>query len=142
MTRTNLEYWINCDKYLDWLAIQEQKNLPFDVIKDKNGKKKFSSETAALDYAKNLKKNECEIIEVTEDGESSPAFLSSTSIPLENRLRNPIEEATREFLVELGFNKDNAEDLATEIGAELSSDLIKKIEERAHAKILCRYDDY
>lgn len=132
MKRTLFEDWIDCRDY----------PLPFDTVIDKNGKKKFSSRKAALDYARNLKKNECEIVEVTEDGESFPAFLSSTSIPLENRLRNPIEEATREFLIELGFNEGNAEELAMEIGAELSSDLVKKIEERAHAKILCRYDDY
>lgn len=132
MKRTSFKDWLDCRDY----------PLPFDTVIDKNGKKKFSSRKAALDYAENLKKNECEIVEVTEDDESFPAFLSSTSIPLETRLRNPIEEATREFLIELGFNEDNAEDLATEIGAELSSDLVKKIEERAHVKILCRYDNF
>ncbi len=97
----------------------------------------FSSISETREYAAtNIHKNSSEIATVM----GMPSFLCSTGIPLERRLREPIEIAVEEFLNELGV--DDSEDLAVDIGAEVCSTLIDVIEKRADVNIICAWLDY
>ena len=97
----------------------------------------FSSISEAREYAAtSIHKNSGEIATVM----GMPSFLCSTGIPLERRLREPIEIAVEEFLNELGV--DDSEDLAVDIGAEVCSTLIDVIEKRADVNIICAWLDY
>lgn len=103
---------------------------------------KFNSKKEALEYAaENIGKNESRV--VTVDGH--PALLSSTSLPIERRFREPIEDAVREFFKEVGLLKDgntDVEDIVLFIGAEMSSQLIDFIEKESSARILSSYCNF
>lgn len=71
-----------------------------------------------------------------------PSYICSTAIPLEERLRDPIEKAVEDFLVDLGIERDKCRDIAADIGAEMSSELIDQIEKHADVNIVCAYLDY
>ncbi len=103
---------------------------------------KFKTEEAAMEYAENnIGKYDCEV--VTVDGH--PALLSATSLPEEARFRSPIEEALISFFKEVGFNGNNdvdAETIAIDIGAEISSNLIDAIEKYTPVKILSPHVEF
>ena len=71
-----------------------------------------------------------------------PSYICSTSLPLEERLRDPIEKAVEDFLVDLGIERDKCRDIAADIGAKMSSELIDQIEKHADVNIVCAYLDY
>lgn len=97
----------------------------------------FKSIMEAQQYAaRGISKYNSEIAMV----EGKPSFLCCTGIPLEERLRNPIEAAVEKFLDELGVS--DSEDLAVDIGAEVCSTLIDVIEKRADVNIICPWLDY
>lgn len=97
----------------------------------------FKSIMDAQEYAtRGISKYNSEIAMV----EGKPSFLCCTGIPLEERLRAPIENAVLDFLNELGV--DDSEDLAVDIGAEVCSTLIDVIEKRANVNIICPWLDY
>lgn len=97
----------------------------------------FKSIMEAQQYAaRGISKYNSEIAMV----EGKPSFLCCTGIPLEERLRAPIENAVLDFLNELGV--DDSEDLSMEIGAEVCSTLIDVIEKRANVNIICPWLDY
>lgn len=99
--------------------------------------KQFKSVSEAQKYAANsINKYSREIATV----KGKPSFLCSTGIPLEDRLRDPIEAAVEKFLDELGVS--DSEDLAVDIGAEVCSTLIDVIEKRANVNIICSWLDY
>ena len=98
--------------------------------------KTFNSIAEAEEYAAKLSKYSSEVAMV----EGKPSFLCSTGIPLEERLRDPIEIAVKEFLDELGI-EDN-EDICMYIGAEISSILEDKIEKEADVNIICSWLNY
>ena len=98
---------------------------------------KFNSISEAREYAAtNIHKNSGEIAEVM----GMPSFLCSTSIPLERRLREPIEIAVKDFLDELGVN--DSEDISMEIGAEIGDILIDMIHDRANVNVICAWLNY
>ncbi len=98
--------------------------------------KKFDTEVEALKYAEEtLRKHDSEVVEVA----GRKTWLSATSIPLEERFREPIEIAVQDFFDEMGFDDDDA---VAYIGAQVSEILIKKIEENSPLKILCAYQSY
>lgn len=99
--------------------------------------KTFSSISEAREYAAtNIHKNSGEIATVM----GMPSFLCSTGIPLERRLREPIEIAVKDFLDELGIN--DSEDISMEIGAEVCSRLVDMIQDRANVNIISAWLDY
>ena len=66
-------------------------------------------------------------------------WISTTSLPLEERFRTPIEEAVRSFFEEMGYNDDDA---LCFIGAEVSTALINKIREVTPLGIECAYANF
>ena len=98
--------------------------------------KTFNSIAEAEEYAVKLCKYNSEVAMV----EGKPSFLCSTGIPLEERLRDPIEIAVKEFLDELGV--DDSEDISTYIGAEMSNVLADMIKKEANVNIVCSWLDY
>lgn len=99
----------------------------------------FTSDEEAKTYAcENLRKNDSLVAYVS----GTPAFISSTCLPLERRLREPIETAVADFLEELGIAEEDREQISVDIGADISSSLIREIEKQANVKILCSYLSY
>ena len=98
--------------------------------------KTFNSIAEAEEYAAKLSKYSSEVAMV----EGKPSFLCSTGIPFEERLRDPIEIAAKEFLDELGV--DDSEDISTYIGAEMSSVLADMIKKEANINIVCSWLNY
>lgn len=91
----------------------------------------FNTKDEALDYAKeHLGKYDREIVMVA----GRKTWLSAASLPLEERLRNPIERAVSEFFSEMGYEDDDA---LYFIGAELSGKLEEMIEKNTDLDILC-----
>lgn len=100
---------------------------------------KFSTIEGAKTYAcENIGKYEA--VDAYVGGK--PSYICSTSLPLEERLRNPIEKAVEDFLVDLGMKRDVCQQIAVDIGAEVTGDLIDKIEKHANVNIVCAYLDY
>ena len=98
--------------------------------------KKFHTEKEATTYAEEaLHKHDSEVVEIA----GKKTWLSATSIPLEERFREPIEIAVQDFFDEMGFDDDDA---VAYIGAQVSGVLMEKIEENSPLKILCAYQDY
>lgn len=99
--------------------------------------KQFKSVAEAREYAAtNIHKNSSEIAEVM----GMPSFLCSTGIPLERRLREPIEIAVKDFLDELGIN--DSEDISAYIGAEVCSRLVDMIQDQANVNVISAWLDY
>lgn len=98
--------------------------------------KTFNSIAEAEEYAAKLSKYSSEVAMV----EGKPSFLCSTGIPFEERLRDPIEIAVKEFLDELGI--DDSEDISTYIGAEMASVLADIIKKEANVNIVCSWLNY
>lgn len=99
----------------------------------------FENVEKALEYSHRLGKNQVKIATV----EGKPAFICSTLLPLERRLRQPIEDVIKDFLREVGItDEDEIEDTAMYIGADISTELMKKIEYSGGIKIVCPYDAY
>ena len=97
----------------------------------------FKNENDALKYsAMYLGKYEHEIVLV--DG--TPTFLCSTVLPIEEYIRCRVEEAVEDFL--RLFNVKHASDIAIDIGATMTDEIINKIEEEAHVKVLSNYCDF
>ena len=97
--------------------------------------KKFNTEKEATTYAEEtLYKRDSEVVEVA----GKKTWLSATSIPLEERFREPIETAVQNFFDEMGLD----DDAVAYIGAQVSGILIEKIEENSPLKILCAYQNY
>ena len=66
-------------------------------------------------------------------------WISTTSLPLEERFRTPIEDAVRSFFEEMGYEDDDA---LCFIGAEVSTALINKIREVTPLGIECAYANF
>lgn len=66
-------------------------------------------------------------------------WVSTTSLPLEERFRTPIENALRDFFKEMGYDDD---DSLRFIGAEVSAVLIDKIKEVTPLGIECAYANF
>ena len=108
----------------------------WNSLKERKIKMETFSKKEALEYAaENIGKNESRV--VTVDGH--PTLLSSTSLPIERRFREPIEDAVREFFKEVGLLKDgdtDIEDTVMFIGAEMSSQLIDFMEKESSVRVL------
>lgn len=89
--------------------------------------KEFPSFKTAYEYATTLGKNDSEIAKI--NGKLS--FITSTNMPVEERLRNPIEECVKDFLAEVGYS-GTKEDVANIIGAEICEEIIRKLAKRAN----------
>ena len=63
----------------------------------------------------------------------------STSIPLEIRLREPIEKMVSSLLKDFS---ESDEEAVTDIGADISSMLVDKINKCSNIEILCAYNNY
>ncbi len=99
----------------------------------------FKTEDDAKMYAsKNLGKNDSEVVYV----EGKKTFLSSTALPIEDRLRTPVETMVNELLCELGFDESEAEDDAALIGAQICESVIEKLEKYTDVKVVSAYLDY
>ncbi len=92
--------------------------------------KNFKNRKEATEYMKTIHKDMGEVVTIN----GRIAFVSSTSIPIENRFRYPIEAIVNDFFKEVGFGKEevdkdeiNKDDIINLIGAEVSEYLIKKI---------------
>ncbi len=101
--------------------------------------KTFQNKDAALDYAKSLGKNDSEVAIV--DGDKT--FLTSTSLPIESRFREPINELINDFLKEIGFTDENEiDDLSLDISGQVSEKLLEMLDSQAKVKILSPYLNY
>ena len=99
----------------------------------------FRTDKAALEYAEdNIGKYDYEIVKVGDE----LTFLCSTSFPIEEHLRDPIEAAIRDFLNDLPIN-DNGykDDVIAFMGAELCGKAIEMLDLES-IKILCAYQSY
>ena len=99
----------------------------------------FRTDEAALEYAEdNIGKYDYEIVKVNDE----LTFLCSTSLPIEEHIRNPIENVIREFLNSLPIN-DNGykDDVIAFMGAELCGKTIEMLDLES-IKILCAYQSY
>ena len=99
----------------------------------------FRTDKAALEYAEdNLGKYEYEIVKV----DDKLTYLCSTTLPIEEALRDPIEEAIREFLDNLPIN-DNGykDDVIAFMGAELCGKAMDMLDKES-IKILCAHQCY
>jgi hypothetical protein len=101
---------------------------------------KFETVEAAKEYATSeIGKKGCDIVEIN----GKKTWISSTSIPLEARFREPIEMAVDHFLAEMGM-EDNSDkdDIVAFIGAEISTKLIEMIEKESPYGIECAYTNF
>ena len=102
----------------------------------------FENKKDALAYAgENLGKYDSEFVMVN----GVITYLTSVSIPLEERFRNPIEDSIRLFLKEAeqkSVNFKSSEDIALSIGAEVTELLQNKIIEKTGIDILCAYNNF
>lgn len=97
----------------------------------------FSNRNAALEYAEdNVGKYDYIICRIA----NKPSFVCSTSVPIEEKLRDPIEIAVAEFLKL--FDVKNPEDIIAEIGANTCEFLRKQIEDIAKINIDSAYMSY
>lgn len=99
--------------------------------------KEFSSFKSAYEYATTLGKNDSEISRI--NGKLS--FIAATTIPVEERLRIPIEECVESFLSEVGYSGDK-ESVANIIGAEICEEIIRKLAKRANVIVYSAHLPY
>ena len=101
--------------------------------------KEFKNENEALEYIKrNLLKKEYDVALV--DGKKT--FLCATSIPLEEFLRNDIEAMVTDFLAVMKINTSKAEEIAIDIGADVSSFIEDRLIGMADINIICARENY
>lgn len=101
--------------------------------------KEFKSKNEALEYVKgNLLKKEFEVALV--DGKKT--FLCATSIPLEEFLRDDIEAMVTDFLKVMKINTSKAEEIAIDIGADVSSFIEDRLIGMADIDVICAYENY
>lgn len=102
--------------------------------------KRFKTDEEAIEYATKEIGKYGSIICIV-DGKLT--FLSATSLPIEERLREPIENMVREFLKEIGIEDEyENEDISNYIGAEMCNKVEEMIEKQADIKILSAYMDF
>lgn len=93
--------------------------------------KDFSTYKEALEYAGDqINKYEFEIVKI----KGKLAMLSSTCLPTEDIIRNPIEQIVKDVLNTMEYEGD-VEDISMFIGAEMTEMLIHKIEKEANVII-------
>ena len=76
--------------------------------------------------------------------------MCSTSIPIENRLRLPIESMLNDFVKDMitsgaDITIDNDTEIGQfiiDLGADVSDYITKEIERRTNIKFVCSYDNY
>ena len=103
--------------------------------------KEFKTKKEALEYAKGLGKCDSMFVKIGEN----ITYLTNTSIPIEKRFRNPVEDAIRLFLKEAdkySVKIKDTEDATSSIGAEVSELIQKKVTERTGIDILCANTSY
>lgn len=87
--------------------------------------------TQALERAAKLNKYDSEVSIV--DGKRT--LLTSTTLPIEERLRAPIETAVENFLKEVEYDGD-IDDAVNFIGAQMCEALIEKLSDVANISII------
>ena len=98
----------------------------------------FETREEAIRYIdENFSKTEWEVANV--NGKRS--FLCATAIPLEQFLRNDIEAMVTEFLSTMGI-EDDGNEIAIEIGADVSSIVEERLINLANIDVICNYEDY
>ena len=99
----------------------------------------FDSRAKALEYAEELGKYDYMIAEV----EGKRAFLCATVLPLEALIRSHVETIVTDFLKEMDLKDEkDIDDIANEIGAEISGDIEVAIENTADVHIICAHLDF
>jgi len=98
----------------------------------------FETREEAIRYIdENFSKTEWEVANV--NGKRS--FLCATAIPLEEFLRNDIEVMVTEFLSTMGI-EDDGNEIAIEIGADVSSIVEERLINLANIDVICNYENY
>lgn len=92
----------------------------------------FKTEAGALEYAENLKKSEKEVAMIG----GIKYLLSSTTIPEEEIIREPLEVMIQEFLEFMEYDEDKIEDTVAYLGAQLTEIVKDKITEEAGIEFL------
>lgn len=115
-------------------CIKEERTNVMDEIQ------KFESLEAAKEYAElNLGKYQWEIVDIN----GKKTWLSATSIPLEERFRDPIEQVVENFLKEMGMENENDRlDIAMFIGAEMCNQLLDMIEKHSPYGIESAFQEF
>ena len=99
----------------------------------------FDTEEEAIECASSeLGKHDSAIVTV----EGKKTFLTSTGLPIEDRLRSPIETIVKEFLKEMTYDESMLDDTVNLIGAEMCEALIDKLEKHADVKVVSAYLNY
>ena len=106
----------------------------------------FENYTDAYEYTKNIDKRNYEI------GcyQGKVLFLCSTSIPIENRLRLPIESMVNDFVkdmikegAEITIDNDSTiGEFIIDLSADVSDYILKEIEKQTNIRFVCSYDNY
>ncbi len=99
--------------------------------------REFVNGNAALEYASSLHRDDAVIAIVN----GHKTLLTSTSLPIERRFREPIEDAVRGFLAEMAYDGD-IDDITNLIGAEVSAMLWSKIEANTPLRILSANNNF
>lgn len=96
--------------------------------------KHFKTKEEALSYAaENLGKHDVLMCVVA----GQTTFLTATSLPLEEELRTNLEAVMTKFMVkQLNVNKEDAEQLAIELGAEHTGPILDNIAQLTGKQIL------
>lgn len=92
----------------------------------------FKTEAGALEYAENLKKSEKEVAMIG----GIKYLLSSTAIPEEEMIREPLEVMIQEFLEFMEYDEDKIEDTVAYLGAQLTEIVEDKITEETGIEFL------
>jgi len=99
----------------------------------------FKNDEEALEYAKNFGKYHSEVVCVN----GKRTFLTSTCLPIEQRLRTHFEDTVREFVTSLGVDEsDELDDGLFRIGAELEELVMNESEDIFGVRILSRNDSF
>ncbi len=99
--------------------------------------KNFESKEAAMEAAKELGKKEYMIATVGD----KKVFLSNTAIPVDERLREPVEVMITDFLKEVGFESVNAEENAIDI-APILQEVLETELSKIGVEIISPYQNY
>ena len=101
--------------------------------------KSFNSYPEAVNYSSKLGKYESELVRVN----NKNVYLSSTSIPIEERFRNPVEEMVSNFLTELGIiDQREIDDISMFIGAKICNEITDEITKMTDVQFLSLNLDY
>lgn len=100
--------------------------------------KQFRTETGALEYAENLKKTEKEVAMVG----GIKYLLSSTTIPEEEMIREPLEIMLKEFLKYMEYDEDEIDDTVAYLGAQLTEMVKEKITEETGIEFLSAHQSF